>query len=695
MKVLRFAPTLALLIALIRSAPAATPAPKVETLDLAPAGQWLACSVSPNGVRTAVLMPKAGQQTVLLDGVEGPTFDELLPFDGRPYDVSRPLSPQTRIPVAFSEDGEHHAYLAKSGSDYILYRDGREIARGKHGVKLTGLTFSAGARHLYFIESDPATGTRLVMDGKPEAFLQESPKLVFSPDGARYAYVARKKGEAKPTLFVDGQEATNGGDNPVFTRDGKSLITVVRIPNSHTVLLDGKPLFRARHVYKVYVSPYGDQIISAVGNDRGIGTHLRLFDKQIPDSECGAVRNVFFSPDGKRYAALCSNHAYTQNLKQVNQGEFIFLDGKRGPIYQKIRDGADTSQDRSRQMWISGGHMRPEGLLGVAPGFTADSKFVYMPSRNFEEFVVVEEQVSDAYTLGRVLAPVVGGGKRIGYIVNEPKKLVVIGGEARELASPASSLSFNADGSRYAYIHTALCVDGVDLPLSTQGRYLFSPNGKNLATVGLSSALRRRGLFIDGELVLDSEAIERPVFTPDSKHLLWFGKRGDIGAGPEAFAAFVDGVPAVAFRDFINTRDNWQMSASGVLRFVARTGDALKRFSITPAAGDGIAAMTAAAKAGGALKLTDLKPPTTAPTEAVASQVQPQAPTAIAPPSNPASGATPGATPPPPDAAPAATPPVTPAPDPVADAAKKASDTIGTATNKAKSWLESLGKKKK
>src|SRR4029079_1105435 len=102
-------------------------------------------------------------------------------------------------------------------------------------------------------------------------------------------------------------------------------------------------------VFKVYVSPVGDQIMSVVHTEKGANHRLMLFDKDVPDSDCSAIGNVIFSPDGKRYAALCSNHSYTRNLKQVNEGEFVLLDGKRGTVYQHIRNASDTSQDRSRQ----------------------------------------------------------------------------------------------------------------------------------------------------------------------------------------------------------------------------------------------------------------------------------------------------------------------------------------------------------
>lgn len=673
---------------------------KVETFDVAPAGQWLACTISPRGVHAAVLVKKENRYAILIDGVEGPAFDEILPFDGRPFTLGRPLDTTIRVPVAFSDDGEHHAFLAKIGEDYVLFRDGRELARGKFGAKLSSLTFSSGANHLYYIESDPALGARLVVDGKPEAPLQESPKVVFSKDGKRYAYVARKKGEPKQTLFVDGQAAPYAGEDPQFTFDSKSLVTVARTaPNNHSVLVEGKPLFRTKYVFKVYVSPFADQIVSVVHTERGANHRLMLFDKDVPDSECSAIGSVHFSPDGKRYAAICSNHGYTRNLKQVNQGSFVFLDGKRGAVYQNIRNSSDTSQDRARQMWISGGHLRPDHPPFVAPGFTPDSsKFVYIPWTGQQEYVVVNDQASEPYASGKVLAVVVGSGQHVAYLFNEPIRRVVFDGQARDLTYRPHSLTFSPDGTRWAYDHASICLDGVDVPINADpAQYLFSPDSKHLVAVGqTTTASPKRGLFIDADLVLTNvEGIERPVFTPDSQHLLWIG-RGDGRSEQENKIACVDGRPAVAFRELINTRDNWEMSAKGTLSFVARTGDALKRFRITPAAGSGVSAMIATAKAGGPKSALAEPLPTVAATVAApALDVTPAAESA-----NPAAAPSPVANnssvAPAPTAGTPSVPNATALPGTVGDVARKADQTTSelektkAELQKAKTQLKSL-----
>jgi len=578
---------------------------KVETFDLAPAGEWLACAVSPRGVRTAVLVKKGSQQAIVFDGAEGPLFDELLPYDGRPLSLGRPLNTTTLLPIAFSDDGDHHAYFAKLAGQYVLIRDGQEIVRGNFAptTRLTSLLFSPGSQHLSYVENDPAIGFRLFVDGQPEAALQEVPKVIFSPDGKRYAYTARKKGEPRPTLFVDGQPAGYAGEEPQFTRDGKSLIVISRAqPNNHAVLRDGKPLFRARHVFRVYLSPYGDQIISVVGNERSGGSHLKLFDQDIPDSECGAYRNVFFSPDGKRYAALGSFHGYTHNLNQVNQGEFIFLDGTRGTVFERIRDAADVSQDQPRRLWLNGGWVKPSEMPFMAPAFTSDSsKFVYMPRNGATEYVAANEQISEGYPMGKLVSPVQGGGgKRLAWLFTDPVRKVVVDGQPRDLTYAPNSLSFSPDGMHVVYLHQSICLDGSDLPLNTSGppKYLFSPDSRTFVVFGQSTTTHQRGVYLDGEFVIaDVDRVEHAVFTPDSKHLFWMAQRST--GGEENLVAFVDGKPAAVFRDYVNARDNWEVSSNGVLTFVARTGESLKRFRVTPPRHSDLSSLVASAKANG------------------------------------------------------------------------------------------------
>jgi hypothetical protein len=233
-------------------------------------------------------------------------------------------------------------------------------------------------------------------------------------------------------------------------------------------------------------------------------------------------------------------------------------------------------------------------------------------------------------------------------------------------------------------VHATVCLDGNDLPQMADrpSKFLFSPDSKTFAFFGRTGAAR--GLYFDGDLVIaGAENAERPVFTADSKHFLWLGKHGDPRMSPEPYAAYVDGRLAVMFRELINTRDNWELSAAGVLTFVARTGDALKRFRITPSTAAGVTAMKAAAKAGRAPNLADLTPMPSA----VADLPPPVATTSPANATGP-SPAAPGA--PATTPSPAAAPGPTTAPDPVSDAAKKATDVIDA----TKSLFDVFRKKK-
>src|SRR5665213_1797939 len=140
---------------------------KVEQQPLGPDGDSIGCSISPHGGHVAVLAIKGSRFVVLLDGVEGPKIEALQPaIYGNPFQTGANWMGQ--IPVLFSNDGAHSAYIGKVGDNYIVMLDGKELARGPmvaNGGAMINLplTFSAGGKHLFYMDTD-AGKYRVVVD---------------------------------------------------------------------------------------------------------------------------------------------------------------------------------------------------------------------------------------------------------------------------------------------------------------------------------------------------------------------------------------------------------------------------------------------------------------------------------------------------------------------------------------------------
>jgi hypothetical protein len=100
---------------------------KVEKLPLGPDADSVGCSISTLGVHAAVLAAKGSRFVVLLDGVEGPKIEGLQPsIYGSPSSSGGPL------PVLFSNDGSHNAYIARIGDEYVVFEDGKELSQTSH-----------------------------------------------------------------------------------------------------------------------------------------------------------------------------------------------------------------------------------------------------------------------------------------------------------------------------------------------------------------------------------------------------------------------------------------------------------------------------------------------------------------------------------------------------------------------------------
>jgi hypothetical protein len=587
---------------------------KVDEQVMAPAGRWIGATVSPHGVHVAVLALKGSRNVVLIDGVEGPPFDQLLDVRGHTYNPllssGMEIWPPKSTPIIFSEDGAHCAYFGKIGDQYIALLDGKEIARGPFGSISAGsvspglfgqtygtLSFSPRGRHVFYNEQDGRAGYRVMMDGKPEprsagtpepgSIARRPPQVMFSPDGEHYAYVGTQADAAKTRWnVVDGRQVKYFGDNLRFTPAGH-LVSVLNENGLDTLVLDNKPVMRAKRIDPVWVSPVGAQIVAVMLSREGAPTILTINGRPIPGTEGVTVKEVFFSPDGKRYAAHCVTSTSTQ---------FVLIDGKKGNEYQAIYPQVYDPRLEVGTVW--------------RPTFTADSsKFVYTAVHTGKWFVVANTEESDGFAW--LSDPVIGGNARIAYATGDGSPLkfdVVVDGK---VLSPSRTrdmehFAFSSDGARYTFvggtlgsIYTSLVVDGAVAPGVSVTKvlpsyFLFSPDGKHIAYFGrVIPENRKGGLWIDRKLVFVTDSGGRIHFTPDSQHLLWT----DLEPGGMN-TLYVDGRPSVKFRASAldSVLEAREMGADGILTFVTLKDGAPVRYRVTPPSDTSVATLLSGAK---------------------------------------------------------------------------------------------------
>ena len=123
----------------------------VNQQPLGPDGQLFGGSRSPQGNHMAIFAAKGSHYQIIVDGVAGPKIDNLIfNIAGDQYRAES-MWVNMPIPVIFSKDGAHWAYMAKQGDEYVVMLDGKELARGPINTHNLGsslnLTFSANGQH--------------------------------------------------------------------------------------------------------------------------------------------------------------------------------------------------------------------------------------------------------------------------------------------------------------------------------------------------------------------------------------------------------------------------------------------------------------------------------------------------------------------------------------------------------------------
>jgi hypothetical protein len=482
------------------------------------------------------------------------------------------------------------------GDQYVVMLDNKELTRGSFAVGGAGLslplTFSADGKHLFFM--DASNGKyRIVVDGKMGPDSNYPMPLVISPDGSHYVYTGFVGGLGNGTpnwSFVDGRQVNYfGGDLQYTARN--VLLSTMNVDNSTNVLcFNGKPELKAYRLTPMWISPDGLQIAMVLTTTATAPSVLTVNGKAVDGTQGLEIDNVYFSPNGKRYAALCTTKTHSR---------FMIIDGKKGEEYQNIFPTVNNGLLRQHWAFVAGGD--PDALAKAqpqVPGFTPDSsKFVYVASQGSQQFMDVEDQESNGYQDSYAVQPVLSAtGNRIAFygvsadrkqhVIVDDKEVALPGGGLSNNTYQVNNLSFSPGGTRYAFVAGGtLYIDGTAQPgYLGGGTYLFSPDDQHFAYV--ASIANAQCLLVDGKIVDKTPGQMRyAFFTPDSQHFFFVKMANYQSQGTkDPQMLFADGQPVVHLTD--NGVDGsfiYHFHYTGdALTFIGRTDGNLRRFTFTP-----------------------------------------------------------------------------------------------------------------
>lgn len=561
----------------------------VDQQPLGPDGDCLGWAISPVGSHAAVLAQKGSRVEVLLDAVAGPKIEGLIGDTAGGVD-------RAGIPVIYSKDGAHSAYMAKDGSNFVVFVDGKEMSRGPLGPSAQSvlpLTFSRDGQHVFWglYTSD---GYHIVADGQPGPAMRGPSELFISPDGTHYAYIGSVPNGQKPWSVVDGRQVDYFGDDLRYTARN-ALISTVPLQNATGLLINGKPEIKAMRISPMWISPDGAQIAMSIQPNQQSDQVLMVNGKIIDGTQGVQIDKVYFSPDGKRWAACC--HTKTGD-------SYMIVDGKKGQEYPTIAGYTVSNDYMNRLKYLhSDWNLNQDDARFGTPGFTADSsKFLYLATSGGRQFVIIEGNESDGYDLSMQIYPGFSdNGNHIGYaaqrggnthIVIDDKDIALNGRHS------INAVFFSPGGTRYAYLDQGtLYVDGQKQGWQNGAQCIFSDDDKHMAYCGQTpEANPRPCIYIDGKIVAMIAQVNWMTFSPDGQHIIW-KQTTNLGSlnTRDSNMLFVDGKPVVHYMDANNgSPTKYEFGSDDSVTFIATTDGNIRRNKCTPSADMGVAALLAA-----------------------------------------------------------------------------------------------------
>ena len=429
-----------------------------------------------------------------------------------------------------SPDGQHLAVLKSSGSRRVVSIDGVDgeifdsvdIINGT--AKSTALSMSMtsevifspnGKRYAYGAKRGGESF--VVVDGKTYPFGRG---FIFSPDSSRFAYYTTDPMQGNlGNVIVDGVAGPQiaGTPNLLFSDDGKRFIYTAHINGVPSIVVDGK----------VTPAPGGIQALQMSSNGRRYA-YMTMVDrfwvpvvdgvvhKNLQRADSMGELDLQLSADGKRWAftsIMPTNASYSQRA---------VIDGKAGPSYFRVKE-LQFSPDGTRVGYIAGVGTRPQDerqflvLDGKKTGLEYRDIRVLKFSPDSKRYMV--EAMTDAGNF-----------------------IIVDGKESEALFQSVTDFRFSNSG-RYTYTgrlksqpREQLIIDGTphtEITEVTRNTLAFSPDGNRLVFGG-TTKYPNTSAYLDGEIINLSIMNnmgpvpwkEAAFFSPDSKHVVFMSDQG-------------------------------------------------------------------------------------------------------------------------------------------------------------------------
>jgi WD40 repeat protein len=297
-------------------------------------------------------------------------------------------------------------------------------------------------------------------------------EIVFSPDGRRVAYTAKKDGKSFVVADNKVGKPYEGVADLVFSPDsGKIAYRALISEEKMCIVADGREGAWYRNLGQPVFSPDG----RSTGYEAMKGEKYLMVtgDRESPAFDM-TYAPPLFSPDSTRIAYI--EQHYDAGKNNVILCNADMTGRKRGKDYDLLR-GITQSSSRSLLAYIAKKNKKHVAVI------------VDFSGKKFEEKEGSPYDDISAITLSP-------DGKHAAYIAKRSGKLFLV-----------------LDGTEQSYP-----ADDV----ATQP--LFSPNGKRSASVGIFGI--QRSIVLDGKAGRRYDEIGRPVFSPDGRRIAYPAKKG-------------------------------------------------------------------------------------------------------------------------------------------------------------------------